>query len=132
MPVHSNNTSHQMNTSNNITSYVDCISDESLAELLPVDHCEAILRHIERPSIRGYGTWRLAADLEVNGKRITIVTTTHDEDLKVHFVDQSCWNNMSEPTMTESEAAEAILALLFAANEDEIIDAAENEEDTSA
>lgn len=118
-----------MNTTNTITSYVDCISDATLADLLPIVDTTVLLRHIDRPAIRSYGTWRLSADLEVNGKRMTITTTTHDEDLKVHFVDPSEWNNMSEPTMTEGEAGEAILALLFAANEDELNEAAEEEEE---
>lgn len=118
----------QTTTNIRITSYVDCISDETLAELLPMDDRSVILRHIARPMVYGYGTWALAADLEINGRKITIRTTTHDEDLKTHFVDQSAWNNMSEPTMTEAEAAESILSILFSANEDELMED-EDEED---
>lgn len=119
-----------MKTSTTITSHVDCISDETLAELLPIENTNVILRSVARPAVTSsYGTWRLSADLEVNGRKITITTTTHEEDLKTHYVDQSEWNNMSEPTMTEGEAAESILFILFAANEDELNEAAEDVEE---
>lgn len=46
-----------------------------------------------------------------------------------HFVDQSAWNNMSEPTMTEAEAAESILSILFSANEDELMEDEDKEDE---
>lgn len=113
---------------NTCTSYVDCISEAVLDELVPCKDQVVKLHDIRRPSIIGYGIWRLEAEFEVNGRRFTLIGRTHDEDLKLHFVDQSEWNNVSEPSMTEGDAAEAILRILINANEDEFI----QDGDTSA
>ena len=70
-----------MNTTNNINSYCETITDARLIELMPevpADVPVAFYGHV-RTRQTGYGTWRIIVELDINSMTEQFGFTSHDE-----------------------------------------------------
>jgi hypothetical protein len=119
----------KMNTTTNITSYCDSITDARLTELLgevPDGVQVKFYGHV-RTKLEGYGMWRVSVELDINGATIQLGFSNNDEE----FIQKL----RGHEDYTAQEQDEALdIALVMAMDEDrnyldEILNEADDDEE---
>ena len=127
-PINNEQQHTTMNTQANIISYCPAISDERLAELLPEVPEGAMTQFYGHVSatLKGYGTWSVTVEIDINGATKKMFFTTHDEE----FV-QKLRGHDDYSEEEQNEALDTALAMAIDKNdiEDAILEAAEATED---